>query len=243
MKTVKKIAIFLFWLAVWQILSMIVNQEILLPSPASTLTALSGLFFKKRFYSAVSFSLLRIATGYILGILSGILFAVISYKSLIFRAVFSPVIKVIKSVPVASFIILAFVWFNSSVLPAFIAFLMVLPMIWTATLTGLMNIDNNYLELASVYRIGKLKTFFKIKLPLILPNLIATSLTALGFAWKSGIAAEVICRPISSLGNMLQEAKIYIEMPEVFAVTVVVVILSVILESLIKLLLRRYTND
>ena len=134
-------------------------------------------------------------------------------------------------------------WLHSTTLPIFISFLMVLPMIWTTVETGLSTVDKKYLELAQVYRIDRFKTFLHIKIPFIMPGLISTSLTALGFAWKSGIAAEVICRPSNSLGNMLQEAKIYIETPEVFAITAVVALLSMLLEIIIRKTLRRYTND
>jgi NitT/TauT family transport system permease protein len=58
--------------------------------------------------------------------------------------------------------------------------------------------------------------------------------TGLGFAWKSGIAAEVICRPAESLGGMLASAKNYLESAEVFAITATVIALSLIIETLFK---------
>ena len=168
---------------------------------------------------------------------------ILSYRFKIFKAVFSPILQLVKAVPVASFIILALVWLHAATLPIFISFLMVLPMIWTNVETGLSGIDKKYLEMAEVYKIDKLKVFFQIKMPFIMPSLISASLTALGFAWKSGIAAEVICRPKNSLGNMLQESKLYIETPEVFALTAVVALLSMLLELVIRRTLRRYTHD
>lgn len=221
---------------------MIIAQEFLIPTPINTLKALIELAKTEKFYMSVLLSLLRIIIGYVLGVILGILGAVASYHSKLFDALFAPVLKLIKAVPVASFIILALVWFKSDDLPIFIAFLMVLPMIWSTVKSGLDNIDSKYLELAKVYRLDNIKTFFEIKLPFILPSLISTALTALGFAWKSGVAAEVICRPVNSLGNMLQEAKIYIETAEVFAITAVVALLSIILERIIKAVVGRYSK-
>ena len=238
----KTTAIFLFWLAIWQLASMVIAQEFLIPTPLATLKTLLELAKTEKFYISVLLSLLRIIIGYALGVILGVLGAVASYHSKLFDALFSPILKLIKAVPVASFIILALVWFKSDNLPIFIAFLMVLPMIWSTMKSGLDNIDGKYLELAKVYKLDNIKTFFEIKLPFILPSLISTALTALGFAWKSGVAAEVICRPANSLGNMLQEAKIYIETAEVFAITAVVAILSIILEKIIKAVVRRYSK-
>ncbi len=238
----KTAAVLLLWVAIWQFAALIVSQEFLIPTPIATLKALLKLAGTEKFYLSVLLSLFRIVIGYVLGVLAGVLGAVISYHSKVFNAITSPILKLIKAVPVASFIILALVWFKSSSLPIFIAFLMVLPMIWSTVLSGLQNIDKKYLELAQVYKLDSIKTFFNIKLPFILPSFVSTALTALGYAWKSGIAAEVICRPANSLGNMLQEAKIYIATPEVFALTAVVAILSIILEAVIKAVVGRYAK-
>lgn len=240
---IKNILIILFWLILWQILAIIINQEILLPTPISTLKALIKMLNQASFYFSVLYSLLRIVIGYLLGVLIGIIGGILSYKIKTFKALLSPILAIVKAVPVASFIILALVWFKGTTLPIFISFLIVVPIIWSTTETGLKNIDKNLLELAFVYRLKPLKIFFKIKLPLIMPNLISSALTAMGFAWKSGVAAEVICRPENSLGNILQNAKIYLEIPQVFAITTVVAILSIILETSVKLILRRYSND
>lgn len=242
-KIFKNTAILLLWLTIWQFAAYIISSEIIVPTPLTTLKALFQICKTNEFYLAVLLSLLRIISGFILGVIFGFSGALLSCKFKIFSAIFSPVLKVIKAVPVASFIILAFYWFQSDILPVFICFLMVLPMVWSTVETELNNIDEKYLELAKVYRLDNLKTFFQIKIPFILPSFLSTTFTALGFAWKSGIAAEVICRPNLSLGNMLQDAKIYISTPEVFAVTSVVAILSIILEGVVKRTVRRFYND
>lgn len=242
-KFLKNTAILIFWLSIWQFVSILISSEIIIPSPISTLNALIKIAKTTAFYGSVFYSLLRIVIGFILGVAIGFIGAVLSCKFKLFSIVLSPALKVIRAVPVASFIILAFYWFKSDSLPIFICFLMVMPMIWTSVETAIKEIDIKYLELAKVYRLSSLKTFLQIKLPFILPTFMATALTALGFAWKSGIAAEVICRPQLSLGNMLQDAKIYISTPEVFAVTAVVAILSIILESVVKYFVRRFQND
>ncbi len=242
-KIIKNTAVLLFWIAIWQLSALIFNNQILLPSPLAAAKTLFSLLKTGEFYAAVFLSLFRILGGYILGIIIGIAGGILSYYSRIFSALFSPIIKIIRTVPVASFIILAFVWFKSDILPVFICFLMVMPMIWNSVQRGLENIDVKYIELAKVYRLGYLKTLINIKLPLIFPDVITTAFTALGFAWKSGVAAEVICKPLFSIGGMLRDAQVYIEMPEVFAITAVVALLSILLEGIIKHFLKEKNND
>lgn len=242
-KALKTLAILLFWLLVWQVSAVIVNQEILIPTPAAALAALKTFAVTGKFWLAVLYSMLRILAGFTAGIAVGATGAVLSSRFGVFRAVTYPLLQLIKAVPVASFIILALVWFRSGILPAIISFTTVLPIIWGSTETAISNVDKELLEMARVYRLGGLKTFAFIKVPSVFPAFFSSCLTALGFAWKSGVAAEVICRPNASLGDMLQSSKVYLETPSVFALTAVVAGLSLLLELVIRHAAGRYIND
>ena len=241
-KLFKGFAISAFWLLIWQIAALIINQPLLMPTPIDTLKALMVIAKTEEFYMAVIKSLLRIIIGFVLGAGIGFLGGIIANNFSLFNDVTKPAIQVIRAVPVASFIILMFFWFQSDKLPIFIAFLMVLPMVWSATLTALSGIDENFIELGKVYKLSNVKIFFKIKLPFIMPTLLSSCVTALGFAWKSGIAAEIICRPEIALGTLLEKNKMALEMPTVFAVTVVVALLSICLEIVLKQAVRRVSN-
>ena len=239
----KKTAILLLWVLVWQFLSMLIANNLILPSPISTLTSLFKLTESKEFYISVLISLLRIITGFSLGVVSGFLGGTLSAKNSLFKEVTAPPLQLIRAVPVASFIILAFFWFKSTYLPVFITFLMVLPIVWSATETAILGIDVKYIEMGKVFGLSKSKIFLKIKMPLILPTVISACLTSLGFAWKSGIAAEVIAKPQNSLGGLLETSKTHLEISEVFALTAVVALLSLLLEISLKKIFRRYHND
>lgn len=241
-KILKWTAVSLLWLAVWQLSAAAVGQELLIPYPKAVLLTLFELGVTAEFWRAVLYSMLRITAGYILGVIIGTVGAVLSARFSVFKAIFSPVLHLIRAVPVASFIILALVWIKSAYLAVFISFLMVLPMVWTAVQSGIENIDSKYLEMAQVFGLSPVKILFEIKIPLIMPSFVASATSALGFAWKSGVAAEVICRPANSLGKLLQDAKLYLETPQVFAVTVTVALLSLLLELLVKRITRRFSN-
>lgn len=241
-KILKWTAVSLLWLAVWQLSAAAVGQELLIPYPKAVLLTLFELGVTAEFWRAVLYSMLRITAGYILGVIIGTVGAVLSARFSVFKAIFSPVLHLIRAVPVASFIILALVWIKSAYLAVFISFLMVLPMVWTAVQSGIENIDSKYLEMAQVFGLSPVKILFEIKIPLIMPSFVASATSALGFAWKSGVAAEVICRPANSLGKLLQDAKLYLETPQVFAVTATVALLSLLLELLVKRITRRFSN-
>ena len=233
----------LLWFAVWQLAAAAVGKELLIPYPRAVFFTLAALGKTAEFWRAVLLTMLRITAGYVSGLIIGSVCAVLSARFHVFRDIFAPILRLIRAVPVASFIILALVWIKSAYLSVFISFLMVLPMIWSNVENGIRNLDNGYAEMGRVFGLSPLKILFKIKLPLIMPSFTAAAVNALGFAWKSGVAAEVICRPVNSIGRLLQDAKLYLETPRVFALTAVVAALSLLIELIIKRLARRYLND
>ena len=220
-----------FWVAVWQVAALAVGQELLVPSPHLVTHTLWRLCHTADFWRAAGASLLRIATGFAFGVMVGSLLAVLTARVRIANRLLSPLLKIIRATPVASFIILALVWIVTDALPAFIAFLMVVPVVWGNVDKGVRECDPRLLEMARLFRFGRRKTVLHVWIPSVMPYFLSACTTALGLAWKSGIAAEVICRPALSIGRLLQTAKNHLETAEVFAYTLAVIVLSVLLEQ------------
>lgn len=239
-KIIISLAVLLFWLGVWQGAFLIINKEILIASPLQVAQRLFMLVQTAAFWKSVFLSFLRISLGYLSGVLGGVVMAFLTSSSLILKELFEPVIKTARSVPVASFIILALVWIKKAYVPVFIVFLIVMPVIWQNVTEAVRNTDKDLLETAKVYRFGFFKKLRAVYFHSVLPSFGAGAVTALGLAWKSGVAAEVIAMPVSSVGYNLYRAKINIETADLFAWTLIVVILSAMLEKLIsKILLKR----
>ena len=226
-------------LAVWQLVAMSVGSRILLATPWQALSRLLALLPTAGLWRTVGCSFVRIAGGFLLALALGVALALAAYRWPPAETLLRPYVVVIKSVPVASFIILALVWLPTGVLPAFICGLMVLPVVWNNVQQGIRETDPKLLETAKVFCMGRWRTLMKVRLPAVMPYFLTAVTTGLGFAWKSGIAAEVICQPKAAIGKRLYLAKIYLETPEVFAWTAVVILLSVLLERLLSVCLRR----
>ena len=221
------------WLCIWQIVYLLVGKDVLFASPVTVAKRLAALCCTGDFWLHTFSSLLGITEGYLLGVLAGIVLAVLTACSKWLYTLFQPLLGVIKSTPVASFIILALVWMQKSTVPVFISFLMVVPIIWANLTTGIRETDPLLLEMAKAYSFTRRQTLTKIYLPSVLPSLRSALTMAIGFAWKAGIAAEVISTPRNSIGAQLYNAKVYLETADLFAWTVVVVLLSMLFEKLI----------
>lgn len=232
-------AVLVFWLAVWWAAAVAVQQELLLPTPFAVLQTLGELIVTTLFWKAVFLSLLRIAAGFAAAVVGGTVLAVLCHLFPLLRALFSPLLHLVRAAPVASFIILTLVWVYVEAVPIVISFLMVLPIVFVNVEEGICRTDTALLEMARAYRLPFSRTVKAIYLPSVKPFFMTACVNGLGFAWKSGIAAEVICRPDFSIGRQLQSAKLLLETPEVFAWTAVVVVLSLLFEKALLALTKK----
>lgn len=235
----KKALVALLYIGIWQALAMARGNVYLLPSPVSTLQSLFALMGEGRFYASVGLSLARVAGGFALGAAAGTLLGLLTGFSGLARELLSPLRGLLKVTPVASFIILVLLWLGSGVAPLFAIFVMVTPLIWASVDAGVRAADKNLLEMARLFRMPRGKALLHIYVPSLLPQYLAACTTALGFAWKAGVAAEVLAHPALSIGQGLYASKLDIETPELFAWTLVTILLSMAFEKLVAAVLGR----
>lgn len=227
----------LIWVVIWHITASLANKNLLLkiPLPINTFKAFCENLTTLKFWQAVGVSMLHIITGFALALVFGLLCSIAANYSAIFKTLSAPLFHLIRSVPVAAFIVIAWLWIPTSVLPVFISFLMVFPIIKSHIDAGISAVDKKNIEMATVFGMSKSGILKHIKIPSVLPFFREGAITGLSIAWKSGIAAEVICNPSGSLGALLSGAKNSIDYEQVFAVTLAVVILSLIFENILKI--------
>ncbi len=231
------------WLLIWQLVSICIGSPLLLPPPLAVFKALLKLVVSTFFWRTVLYTFLRVFFGFLLGMATGSLLGIATAFSPALDAFLTPLKGLIRSTPVTSFIILVLLYLSSGITPLFIAFLTVVPIAWTNISTGVHSTNKNLLEAAKAFSFGKFKTFRFVYLPHLKPYAASAAMTALGFAWKSCIAAEVIASSKYSIGRALYESKLYLEVADLFAWTISVIILSLGIEQLLKLLLKNRRNN
>lgn len=223
------------WLGCWAAASAAVGQTLLLPSPLETAGALATFVRQSAFWISSLLSVGRIFCGFAAGLLIGGALAVLTSRSAWWRGFFSPVLSAAKATPVASFILLALVWIRTNGVPVLATMLVVLPVAWANVSVGIQSTSAELLEMARAFGMTARKTLAHVYWPSVRPALRAAVASGMGMAWKAGVAAEIICTPKNALGTLLYDAKIYLDMPALFAGTAVVIALSVALEKLVVL--------
>lgn len=235
----KKAAIIVFWLVVWELLDHIVDNRLVLAGPIRTVQALCEQVVMPDFWLIVGASFGRIVLGFLLSFVVGFLLALISCRVRLFRDFVEPLISLLRTIPVASFIILLLIWVGNQALTVFLAFFIVLPLIYTNMVTGFESVDKQMLEMAHVYGLSKWRTFLYVYRPAFMPFLLSSTKISLGMTWKSGIMAEVLATPKPSIGREMATARTFLDTPDLLAWTVVVMVASVLFEKLFMALLHR----
>lgn len=229
----------LFWTAVWYIAALAIGSEYFLPYPHSAAHALFRLFGESVFWKSIGHSFFTILSGCLLGCILGILMAAGAAYSRLMHSVIAPMITVLRATPVASFIILVYVIvrridLNVSAVSLVIVVIMVIPIIYTNLYTAFTSFDKKLTEVARIYQFSFWKKISILWFPQTKPYLVSSVSNALGYAWKAGVAAEVICILPYTIGKNLYDAKYNLEMDRLFAWTITVVLLSLFFEFLLK---------
>jgi len=239
-RSLERIAAIAAALAVWQIASMLIGNTLFLVTPWTVLKTLGVLGTSPSFWQSIAFSFFRIVLGFFLALAAGIGLAAFAGHHRLAEVMFKPYMSVVKATPVASFIILCLIWLDSKNLSVFISFLMVLPIVYTNVLHGLQSTDTKLLEMANLFRVGSWRRIHYIYVPHLKPYLLSACSVSIGMSWKAGIAAEVIGIPEGSIGERLYEAKIYLSTADLFAWTVVIVVISILFEKLFVRMLKAF---
>ena len=236
--SIRKLASVALALLLWQAGAVLLDLPLLLVPPLEVLKRLLTLVQEADFWRTLLFSFSRIVLGFAIAFALGCLLGVLSGKWPLLETLLWPYVITIKTVPVASFIILSLFFLSARRLSTFISFLMVFPVIYSNVLEGIRSTDRELLEMGQVFRIPWGRRLGYIYLPHLKPFLFSACSVALGMSWKSGVAAEVIGVASGSIGEKLYESKIYFMTEDLLAWTVVIVLISVLFEKLFLRLMK-----
>lgn len=238
--SIKLILIISVWIVIWEIAAYIINRDIYLPSPFTTLHSLLNILKDIDTYKIILITSYRTLISLLLSILIGILLGTISgiYKPI--YELINPLIVVLRSTPIISIIILAIICLKSTYVPIFASFLMCFPIIFTSVTMGIYSTDKKLLQMCKIYNIKRWLIIKKIYFHYILPHLFSSIISIIGIAWKAVAAAEVLSMPKYSIGINLYYAKAYLEVENLFAWTIIIILMSSLFE---KLFIRIFKHD
>lgn len=242
----------LFWLLVWYLIAILIDKELILPGPVSVFKKIGEWIVTASFWGVIANSLSNILLGILLGFVLGTLTALLTTYVKPFEILLRPLTTLIKVTPVASFILLLILWTRRETVPSTVSVLIVFPIVWANISQGIVSVNKELVEVAKTFKLPFFKKIIYLYVPSVLPSVISALRSSIGLAWKAGISAEILALPHETIGYEMAEAKNFFVRTDVFAWTVVIIILSVIIEKIIlfffdnllnKLITRRVSND
>ncbi|MBS6884220.1 MAG: ABC transporter permease subunit [Clostridiaceae bacterium] len=222
----------LFWLAVWQAAAVLL-PKLLFAGPVPTVRSLLSLLQNSEFWFSIAHSLGKIASGFLLAFSTGCLLAIACRRMPVLRMLLGPLIQVMKSLPVACFIVVALIWVRSEWISVLTAFFVVFPAVYINLGEGLQQTDQGMLEMAQLFHLTPAKRLRAVWLPACLPYLLSACRVSVGMALKAGVAGEIIGLPRWSIGEQLYLSKLYLNTADLFAWSLVIILLSLALERLL----------
>jgi ABC-type nitrate/sulfonate/bicarbonate transport system permease component len=195
-------------LGMWWVAYRLIDRPLSLPGPADVINAWWHLLISGDLMVQTLVSLRRLAIAYLIAAAVGIAIGLAMARWHVVDLSIGPVVDAIRAVSGIAWIPLAVVWFGvSEELPIFIIFYgAVFPFILNAH-AALKNIDRRLVIAAETLGAKPLSIVFRIVLPAALPYLLSGARIALGLAWMSIIAAELLGAP-SGLGFSIQYARL-----------------------------------
>lgn len=226
------------WL-VWLIACFVVDNEYILPSFTETMKSMGTILTEKSFWVAFGNTLLRTAEAFVLSFVLAALCAALSSCGKGVSAFIRPIMVFLRTLPTLAVILILLIWTSPLVAPVLVTFLVLFPMIYAQIMAAIGDVDGELIEMARVYRVSRRERLFKIYLPLTAPNVLAQTGANLSLGLKIMISAEVLASTYRSLGGLMQNARLYLEMPRLAALTLVAVAIGLIFESAVSLVARR----
>jgi len=219
---------------IWILLSYFIDNEIIFPRIGSTLNSLIDIFKNPKFLNIVWYSLLRSIVGFAISLFLAIIMGLISSISKTVYYLMLPIINFLTSVPTMAIIILALIWLNNEIVPIFIGFIMVFPILYETVLKGIQNVDEKIIIMAETYKVDKSTIIKDIYIPSVLLSLNNIISSALGINLKMVIAGEVLSQPKYAIGSNLQLQKMYLNTSGVFAWIIIILVIAKMLEYILE---------
>jgi NitT/TauT family transport system permease protein len=225
------------WL-VWVIAYHVVQNDYIVPSVWNTIKALGECFKRASFWLALWNTFIRTIIAFLISFVLSLLVASLSTLSKVFKAIIKPFVVLLRTLPTLAVILILLVWTTPKVAPIIVTVLVLFPVMLAQFEGAIGDIDGGIVEMANVYGIGKRERLFKIYLPLISPNIISQIGANMSLGLKIMISAEVLAATAQSLGGQMQQARSFVEMPTLAALTLVAILLGLVLDLCLSQLSR-----
>lgn len=215
----------------WQVFALAWGQPEWIPTLPRLLAATGRLFLTVSFYESALATVLRGIAGLSLSLAAALVVAWLLAKSEWLDGLFRPLLAILRSVPVISFILFALLFLQPEGIPLLIAFLAMFPLLTENLTKGIRHLRAGLSRMGHLFRVGRRNRLFHIIYPQLKPYLYSGLASAAGFGWRAIIMGEVLSQSTRGIGGEMKRAQNFMAIPELLAWTIIAVGLSYLFDK------------
>ena len=228
-----------FLLLIWHLIAMGVGNINIFPTPLAVIGSLANIVTSPNFFTVVTMTLSRVLVGLTLSFCLALILGLISVNSRFVKSMLNPLVSVMKAIPTIAITVQLIIWLGPFQAPPAVGFIVIFPLLYSAVVEGLENIDLDIIEMANVYNVPKVHRIKHIYYPSVVSYLSAALAGSIGLCIKVIISAEYISTTRNSMGDGIYYGFAYFDMAEVWSWAVVAIITSAVLELPLRQLKKR----
>ena len=226
---------------IWHLLSLYLDNKILLPPPLEVLSAWWQIF-NNELPGDIFASLLHLSLGYTIGVSSGFLLALLAVSFSPCEIILDMLVEILRPISAIAWIPIAIAIFGiGELVPVVLIVYVSLFPIYINTVAGIRSVDKRIVSVASTLGASRHYITLHVVLPAALPYVLSGARLSMGVSWMVLIAAELIGGG-SGLGWRSFWYEQFFAMHKNMAVILTVGVLGFTLDWLLRMLSARLTH-
>lgn len=236
-------ASFALMLVVWIIVAAAVGNDILIPYPADVLKQVCALAVSSSAWRSILATSVRVLKGSFLSFAAALIAAVCADASRTADRLFAPLAVLANTVPNISYIIIALIWLGSEGAVSMVTFMILFPLFFNSFRNRLVSVAGELGDVRSIYPETFLARTWKVTLPMLYQEMILSAKTGISMGLKVGVMAEILGSVRIGIGRQMSYAKANLDTTGLIAWTVIIILLSVMVNLAFDLLLKRMKEE
>lgn len=219
-------------LTIWQLGSMAIGNDILLPSVFEVVKRMASQVSDSSLYLSLGATLLRVLGGFSVAFIAALITGLLSANHRKFHDYFEPLVTLTHTIPNITYMFMALIWLGSEGSVTVIVFFILYPVLYQSIYGGVLSFHPELLEVARLYPETFFYKLFHVTLPMLGPSLKEGVRGSLSLGLKVGVMAEILGQVQTGIGHQLYLGRVNLEMADIFAWTVWMILLSLLIDLL-----------
>jgi NitT/TauT family transport system permease protein len=238
-----KISSILSLVFIWYLIYIIIDHPLLIPPISKVIETFFKMLIESSFLNALWHTASRLVISLAISSVCGILLGYLSAKNKSLELVLRPHVTILKTIPVISVIIIMYILVGYQIAPYIITFFMIFPIFYQATYQGIKAINKDLLDVYHLEMENKYLEMKYVYLQNIKDYLILASYQSFGLGFKVLVTSEFITQTQNSIGKLLYQAKVNLAYDYVFAITILLILITVLVEVFMSSFKKKMLQD